>query len=344
MFRNPDAIQAYFDSLVESELTPCISAAIAYKGETAAAFTACRKNDPIYKNFTADTRLNIGSVTKIITGTFIAKLMETGRISVHDNVKKHLPEYPFEDNTVLQLLCHSTGADSFCCNTPRPTYTDAKETFIADILASIQPQHAYAPGTESRYFSYGYSILMEIIERISGKDFETFARENLFDPLGMSKSTFDTHLISKETALMPYSRDTDTYESSWDMRPTGDSGLFTTVSDLLKFAGAMQDAYHGRQSPVLTPWQAQYLFRECTEDKFHRTAAMWRKGTVDHYNFFSDFCSPEACGHTGYSGCMLCIDPTYEISIVILTNSCYLHLDWNNYRIISNKLMGALTL
>ncbi|MBQ8578441.1 MAG: beta-lactamase family protein [Clostridia bacterium] len=340
LFRNPDAVQAYLDSLVEEGLTPCISAAIAYKGEVAAAFTACRKDDPMYNHFSADTRLNIGSVTKIITGALMAKLMESGRISVNDNVKKHLPEYPFDDNTVLQLLCHSTGTDSFCCNVPRPVWSDPKEKFVHDILATMK--RTYAPGTQSCYFTYGYSLLMEIIERVSGMDYMEFANKNLLSPLGMTSSTFDTHDISPDNMIMPYNRDTGTYENSWTMRPTADSGLFTTAGDLLKFAGALQDAYHGRENPVFTPWQAHYLFRECTENKFHRTAAMWRKGEVDHYNFFSDFNSPEACGHTGYSGCMLCIDPTYEISVVILTNSCYLHHDWNNYRIISDRLLGAL--
>ncbi len=343
MFKNSKDVQSYLDSLVTEELVPCISTAIAIKGETAAAFTAKRPNDPYYANFTANTRMNIGSVTKIITGSLIAKLMESGRISVHDNVKKHLPEYPFDDNTVLQLLCHSTGTDSFCCSFPYPTYAEPKEQLVKNILASMK--RTYTPDTQSCYFTPGYSLLMEIIERISGMDYMEYAQKNLFDPLGMTDSTFDTRTLSSENTVMPYDRDTDTYESSWNQRTTGDSGLFTTAADLLKFAGALQDAYHGRPNAVFSPWQAQYLFRECTENKFHRTSAMWRRGNVDHYHFFSDFCSPEACGHTGYSGCMLTIDPTYEISIVVLTNSRYLHAtDWNNYRIISNRLMGSLTL
>ncbi len=343
MFRNSEAAQAYLDVLLAEELYPCISTAIAYKGETVAAFTAKRPNDPMYDTFSADTRMNIGSVTKIITGALIAKLMETGRISVNDNVKKHLPEYPFEDNTVLQLLCHSTGADSFSGGVPYPSYDEPKEAFVKNICAAIK--RTYEPGTQSCYYTPGYSLLMEIIERVSGMDYMEYANQMLFSPLGMTQTTFDTRTLSRSDAVMPYDRDTDTYESSWNQRATGDSGLFTTAADLLKFASALQDAYHGRPNAVFSPWQARYLFRECTENKFHRTAAMWRKGEVDHYSFFSDFCSPEACGHTGYSGCMLTIDPTYEISIVVLTNSRYLHAtDWNNYRMIANRLMGSLAL
>lgn len=343
MFRNFKDAQSYLDSLVAEELYPCISTAIAYKGETVAAFTAKRPDDPMYDTFSEETRMNIGSVTKIVTGSLIAKLMETGRISVHDNVKKHLPDYPFDDNTVLQLLCHSTGTDSFCCNFPYPSYDAPKEAFIPQIFAAMK--RTYEPDTQSCYFTPGYSLLMEIIERISGMDYMEYADKMLFAPLGMTHTTFDTRTLSPADTVMPYDRDTDTYESSWNQRATGDSGLFTTAGDLLKFAGALQDAYHGRPNAVFSPWQAQYLFRECTENKFHRTAAMWRKGAVDHYRFFSDFCSPEACGHTGYSGCMLTVDPTYEISIAVLTNSRHLHAeDWNHYRVIANRLMGSLAL
>ena len=342
MIHDPSAIQAYLQSLVDEALTPCISAAIAFRGETVYAGTAARKNDPLYAHYHAGIRHNIGSVTKIMTGTLIAKLMETGRISVWDNVRRHIPEYPFDDNTVLQLLCHSTGTDSFSGNAARPVYSEQKERFLGEVMANMK--RVYEPGTESRYFSYGYSILMEIIERVSGMEFEEFAQHTVLEPLDMTASTFDMRKLTRDSAILPYNHDTDTYETEWNMRPTADSGLFTTAGDLLKFAAAMQDAYHGRPNSVFSPWQAHYLFRECTEGKFVRTPAMWMKGERDRYGFFSDFCSPEACGHTGYSGCMLTVDPTYEISVVILTNSCHLHNDWNNYRIISNRLLGALKL
>lgn len=341
MMKNPAQTQVYLDSLIAEGLTPCIQTAVLYKDETV-VFTACSDDDPMYRNFSADTRFNVGSVTKIITGTLLTKLMESGRISPYDNVKKHLPEYPFADNTVMQLLCHTTGTDSFSCSCPRPGYDKPKDTLFLDILHSMK--RSCDPDTQSCYFSYGYTLLMEIIERVSGMDYAEFAKVTLFDPLGMTQSTFDTRTLHPDTALMPYDRDTDTYENCLNLRPTGDSGLFTTAADLMKFAAALQNAYHGRKNPVFTPWQAQYLFRECTENRFHRTPAMWRKGSFDHYGFFSDFCSPEACGHTGYSGCMLMMDPTYEISAAILTNSCYLHQDWNNYRLISNHLMGMLSM
>lgn len=341
MMKNPAQTQVYLDSLITEGLTPCIQTALLYQDETA-VFTACPDDDPMYMHFCAETRFNIGSVTKIVTGTLIAKLMETGRISPYDNVKKHLPEYPFADNTVMQLLCHTTGTDSFSCDCPRPGYDQPKDTLFSDILHSMK--RSCEPDTQSAYFSYGYTLLMEIIERISGMEFAEYAKETLFDPLGMTQTTFDTRILREDTAVMPYDRDTDTYENCMNLRPTGDSGLFTTAADLMKFAAALQNAYHGRKNPVFTPWQAQYLFRECTENRFHRTPAMWRKGSFDHYGFFSDFCSPEACGHTGYSGCMLVMDPTYEISMAILTNSRYLHMDWNNYRLISNHLMGTLSM
>ena len=340
MIHEKKQIGEYLQSLVDSELTPCISVAIAHRGEVQYSGCAARRDDPMYTGYHAGIRHNIGSVTKIITGSLFAKLMETGAVSVNDNVKKFLPEYPYDDNTILQLLCHSTGYSSFIDNVPRPAIGVTTDEYAAAICKNAVRE--YAPGTESRYFTLGYTLIMAIIERISGMDYETYAQKMLFEPLGMKDTTFDMRRVSAQDTILPYSRETDTYENDWNRRPTGDSGLYTTAADLLTFGMMLQDAYHGRENPVFTPWQAHYLFRECTEGKFIRTPAMWMKGERDRYGFFSDYCSPEACGHTGYSGCMLTVDPTYDITIAILTNSCHLHLDWNNYRIISNRLMGAV--
>ena len=339
-FCDKEGMTAYLQSLVDSDLTPCISVAAAYRGETLYSGFAARKNDPLYAGYSSATRHNIGSVTKIITGALFAKAMETGRISVWDNVKKFLPEYPYDDNTILQLLCHSTGFGSFSCDIPRPSIGVTTDEYVRAICSAAVRD--YAPGTESRYFTLGYTLVMAIIERVVGMDYETYAQKMLFAPLGMNETTFDMHNVSPENTILPYNRDTDTYESDWCRRPTGDSGLYTTAPDLLKVGIMLNDAYHGRENPVFNQPQAHYLFRECTEGKFIRTPAMWMKGERDRYGFFSDFCSPEACGHTGYSGCMLMVDPTYEISIAILTNSCHLHMDWNNYRVICNRIMAEI--
>lgn len=338
--KNKAGINAYLQSLVDEDLTPCISIAAAYKGEVVYEGCAARKDDPLYNGYNPSIHHNIGSVTKIITGALFAKVLETGKVTVHHNVKRFLPEYPYDDNTILQLLCHSTGYASFLRDLPRPSIGVTTDEYVDMICKNAVRE--YAPGTESRYFSLGYTLVMAIIERITGMDYETYAQKVLFEPLGMTSSTFDMRRVSASDTILPYRKETDTYETDWNRRPTGDSGLYTTAGDLLKFGCMLQDAYHGRENPVFTKWQADYLFRECTDGKFIRTPAMWMKGSWDRYGFFADYCSPQACGHTGYSGCMLMVDPTYEFSISILTNSCDLHMDWNNYRMITNRVMGAL--
>ena len=342
MIFEKERIDAYLQALVDEELTPCISVAVSYRGDMQYQGTAARRNDPLYEGYHAGIRHNIGSVTKIITGALFAKAMESGRVSVHDNVRKFLPEYPYEDNTILQLLCHSTGIDTFACELPHPDVSVSTDDYVAKICEHLP--RTYEVGQESHYFSTGYTLVMAIIERITGMDYETYAQKVLFEPIGMTSTTFDMCRLSPKDTILPYRRDTDTYETAWDRRPTGDSGLFTTAGDLILFGDMLQNAYHGRKNPVFTPWQAQYLFRECTEGRFIRTPAMWMKGDRDRYGFFSDYCSPEACGHTGYSGNMLMVDPTHEITVSIVTNSCYLHNDWNNYRIITNRLMGEIKL
>ena len=123
-------INAYLQSLVDEDLTPCISIAAAYKGEVVYEGCAARKDDPLYNGYNPSIHHNIGSVTKIITGALFAKVLETGKVTVHHNVKRFLPEYPYDDNTILQLLCHSTGYASFLRDLPRPSIGVTTDEYV----------------------------------------------------------------------------------------------------------------------------------------------------------------------------------------------------------------------
>ena len=141
-----------------------------------------------------DTIFDIRSVTKPVTAIGIMILMEEGKLALNDPVEKYLPEFKSTANTrnritILHLLTHTSGMP---LNRP-PEIEDItikRDRTLADVVTILSKQEPdFEPGTQFRYYSGGFAILGHIIEMVSGKPFEQFIKERIFDPLGM-KDTF----------------------------------------------------------------------------------------------------------------------------------------------------------
>ncbi len=308
-----------------SEGIPCLSASVSSGGickfTCAAAYAA---SEPIYQNFDETTALNIGSLTEIFLAAIFVKLMESGACSIYDCVQQVLPEYPFSDTTLLQLFLHTSGADPFCCS-PHDAVSD-----ICKLL-----RHTYEPNTELRYFPAAMPLLMECIRRISGTDAAVLAKDMILGPLEMTHSSFSPADIPN--SIPPYDPITDTVTRS-------QNGLYTTAEDILVFVDDVQNACHKRPAKVFTKWSADFLLRTCSDAPFSVTPAFLQKGNSLTPSFFSDFCTASACGRSSTTGCLVTIDPVYDISLVLLSNSTALNADWSIYRRLSNDLFGQILL
>ncbi len=84
----------------------------------------------------------------------------------------------------------------------------------------------------------------------------------------------------------------------------------------------------------------RWLLAEASAGRFNKTPAFWVKGAEDRYGCFGDLHTSSVVGHTGFSGCMLWIDPEYAIAGAIVTNSTRLHEDWRRYKRINNRLLS----
>jgi CubicO group peptidase (beta-lactamase class C family) len=180
-----------------------------------------------------DTIFDIGSLRKQFVASAVLLLVEEGRLSLSDDVRKHFPELPDYGHkiTLDHLLTHTSGLRDWTGILPLAGGN-------ADVLTLILRQRAlnFAPGEEWSYSNSGYVLLKEIVTRTSGMSFADFARKRLFEPLGMKTTRYvdDLKAIIKNRALA--------YEkagASWklDMLLDNDRGgggaLFTTASDLL---------------------------------------------------------------------------------------------------------------
>lgn len=291
----------------------------------------------------SNTLFNVGSVSKLITGAAIVKLVETGLLSLSDPVAKHIPEYPFDKITLLQLLTHSAGyAAKLVDDIGFPERQGDVPAFLERIYAINELQ--YEPGEGSEYFSVGYSILMDIIERTSGLSFEAYVRKYIFGPAMMTQSTFDPGNLDGKPYVLPW--DDHNGQSLVKEAMTGvmgDRGLYATASDLVRFGTVFLNGgtYGAERTTLFSKAAVELMLREVSMPAGgDKTSIFWRKGKQDGHGCFGDLNSPEAIGHTGFTGCMLLIDPAYETVAALLTNSLKWHGDWRNYRQLCNLMMA----
>jgi len=136
-----------------------------------------------------DTRFNLGSINKNFTRAAILQLEKQDKLSLDDPIKKFLPDYPnsqaAEKVTVRHLLNMTSGIGDFF-----GARYDATPKEKIRALQDYLPLFAdlpleFEPGTNNRYSNGGYLVLGLIIEKVSGVDYYTYVRENIFKPCGM---------------------------------------------------------------------------------------------------------------------------------------------------------------
>ncbi|MCU6710936.1 beta-lactamase family protein [Paenibacillus sp. J5C_2022] len=281
------------------------------------------------------TRFNIASATKPITAALIVKLMDEGELTLSDPVRRFIPEYPFEQITVQHLLDHSAGYDWE--KTYSPKNFNAFHEYM-NAMYSIKTLK-FETGTRSEYFSAGFNVLMDIIQRVSATDLESFAQQHFFEPLRMQDTSFQVQKVKYENTVFPKRTDGEAELFLGDLFVIGESGLYSNPGDLLKIGQMLLQGGSYLGKSIFHERTASFLLQEYTGNRFRKTPAFWMKTDVDTFGCFGDLHSGSAVGHTGYSGCMFWIDPMHNRTGAVLTNSIFLHTDWKRYKRINNMLM-----
>lgn len=209
----------------------------------------------------ASTIFDPASIAKPFTALGIMLLAEQGKLSLDDEVWKHLPEWVDRQDrvTIRHLLAHTAGLrDAFLLIELAPPW--APDVDINEhILRTLARQRGvnFAPSTEFSYNNGGYNVLGSIVARLSGQSFRDFAAARILRPLGMTRSSFrgGSVAISPDHAL-GYHGDGRAFHLARDggvdtSAIVGNSGLFTTVADLLRFAQNFGDARVGRRDLLM---------------------------------------------------------------------------------------------
>jgi CubicO group peptidase (beta-lactamase class C family) len=189
------------------------------------------------------TKFKLASVSKQFTAMCIMILQEKGKLATSDRLSKYIPDYPKGDSvTVHQLLTHTSGIPDF---TSMPLYDSIMthpHSLEKEISYFKNKPFDFQPGELHRYSNSGYILLTYIIEKVSGKKYGDFVKENIFDPLGMKNSgLYDNRAVLLNVAE-GYSDGSDALEVApyIDMSiPAGAGALYSTVEDLYRWDRAL---------------------------------------------------------------------------------------------------------
>jgi CubicO group peptidase (beta-lactamase class C family) len=138
------------------------------------------------QSFTADTVVDVLSLTKQFTAAAILKLEEQGALSVNDTLDQFFDNVPKDKKhiTLHQLLNHTSGLKgNYKWDYRKVTRDELENNILTSKLRS-------SPGEEYRYSNVGYSLLGIIIEKVSGKGYEEFLHEQFFKPAGMTQTGY----------------------------------------------------------------------------------------------------------------------------------------------------------
>ncbi len=191
------------------------------------------------------TKYRLASITKPFTAVAIFILSENGKLKITDPISKYFNWCPssWKKITIGHLLTHTSGI---------PSYTDfpdhdqvAKNFFSPKQLVNLfkNKKLDFKPGEKFYYCNSGYVLLGHLIETISGKSFEEFLRDKIFEPLMMNDTGLDTNkkILKNRAQGYQLTPDNELVNASFiDMSvPYAAGGMYSTVEDLMRFGEAL---------------------------------------------------------------------------------------------------------
>lgn len=191
---------------------------------------------------TPQTVLDIGSTSKQITAASILLLAQDGKLSLDDDIRKHIPEMPDYGTpvTLRHLLHHTSGIRDYIVLLLLGGFNLEDVANEEETLAVIARQKAldFKPGDQHGYSNSGYFLLSAVVQRASGKSLREFAQERIFGPLGMASTQYlddHTRVVPRRAASYVPRQDGGFALAMANWEQTGDGAVQTTVEDLAKW-------------------------------------------------------------------------------------------------------------
>lgn len=192
------------------------------------------------------TSFQLASVSKVITSTAVLMLVDKGLIDIHKDIKTYLPDVPYQNITVENLLEHRSGLPNYVY--VAENYWDKTKAFSnKDIIPLFKQrvlQTSFSPGKRYQYSNTNYALLALMVEKVSKMPYAEYLQKYIFIPLGM-KNSFALNMndsaqwTKAARGYMPMGRGYKLQEWDYLDGVVGDKDIFSSVEDLFLFANAL---------------------------------------------------------------------------------------------------------
>ena len=326
------------------------------------AYLKAYGNKRIYPNtepMTANTIFDMASCSKSMSTAICTMILaERGKIRLLDPVSRYIPgfkDWESEDGKdkkvirITDLLTHSSGLPPYAPAAElEKKYGSPNPTGLMEYIAGCKRD--FKPQTDFQYSCLNFITLQHIIEAVSGQSLRDFARENIFNVLGMNHtdylpcqrdkngqwvntansrlSTLDFQLTrGAPTEKQPNGQVLcgqvhDPLARILNGGISGNAGVFSCAEDIAILCAALQNGGEWNGRRILSP-QGVKTMRTVPRS----TAALGRSLGWDVFTAYAsnsgDFFSPNTYGHTGYTGTSIVIDPDNDTSVILLINAVH---------------------
>jgi len=225
---------------------------------------------------TARVLFQAGSISKPVSALGALRLVEQGTLALDEDVNTKLVTWKVPQNdftkdkkvTLRGLLSHTAGLTVHGF----PGYaTDEARATVVQVLDGAKPANTspirvdILPGSQWRYSGGGYTVMQQLVIDVTDKPFPQFMEEVVLGPLDMKESTFEQPLRDDKAKLTAtgHTQERKPVNGKWHVYPEmAAAGLWTTPSDLVRFAIGVQEALAGKSGKTLSPAMARQMLTE----------------------------------------------------------------------------------
>lgn len=301
------------------------------KNEPGAAIGVLHKGEIIYQKgfglahldyeapITTQSIFELGALSMHFTGTCILLLENQGKLSLDDPIQKYLtdfPKYPKGQPTIRQCLHHSSGLRDYLAMLELKGQSFDIDFTATDCMDLIKRQKklTISPGSDYRYSNSNYFVLAAIVAQISGQSIADFAKENIFDPIGMTNTFYlDTKGKVIKNRALSYAKDSSDYRMIYPLNfiTPGPMQVQSNIEDFLKWMANFKESKIGYPN---------FMERVTTQGITTHGDTMSYATGLEH----GPFLNHNMFGHNGYwqgSTAMFVQFHEDDLSIITLSNN-----------------------
>lgn len=270
----PDSLDAFIREQMARRHIAGVSLAIIQGGRIVLARGYGVTDTSTRKSVTTATLFQAGSISKPVAALGALHLVEAGRLSLDGNVNDKLTSWQVPDNaftatekvTLRRILSHNAGVTvhgfpGYDVADPMPSVVQVLNGSPPANTAPIRVDTT--PGAIWRYSGGGFTIMQQMMVDVTGAPFPRYMQQTVLGPIGMTSSSYEQPQPAARAALTAsgYYADRSAVRGRWHLYPEmAAAGLWTTATDLARFAIEIQQTVAGKGHGVISPAMArQYL-------------------------------------------------------------------------------------